>query len=186
LIWRQWKVPDRLTAQSRENNLLQKTARFPVRARLEIHVSARVIRNPAVDVAPMKNECVLFQPQTNQFCLLNITATFIWNQLERSYAVSELAQTLCDHYDGVSSADAVRDVEQTVNNLLFLNCLTSAEMVSLTAASPSVDEKLTHSPITREKKAKPKYEAPQTKVLTEQEVLSSFQVTAAGTAMWWG
>ena len=149
-------------------------------------MAARVIRNSAVDVAPMKNECVLFQPQTNQFCLLNVTATFIWNQLERPNTVSELGQTLCDHYEGVSFTDAVLDAEHTVSNLLSLNCLTSIEMASLTVSGPSVDEKLAHPPITREKEARPKYEAPQTKVLTEQEVLSSFQVTAAGTAMWWG
>ena len=32
---------------------------------------------------------------------------------------------------------------------------------------------------------KPKYQAPQIMVMTEQEVLSAFQVTAAGTNMWW-
>jgi hypothetical protein len=32
---------------------------------------------------------------------------------------------------------------------------------------------------------KPKYQAPQIRVMTEQEVLSAFQVTAAGTNMWW-
>ena len=37
----------------------------------------------------------------------------------------------------------------------------------------------------REIGTKPKYEVPQVKVLTEQEVLSAFQVTAAGTSMWW-
>ncbi len=36
-----------------------------------------------------------------------------------------------------------------------------------------------------ESQAKPKYQAPQVKVMTEQEVLSAFQVTAAGTNMWW-
>jgi hypothetical protein len=36
-----------------------------------------------------------------------------------------------------------------------------------------------------ENQAKPKYEAPQIKVMTEQEVLSAFQVTAAGSTMWW-
>ena len=36
-----------------------------------------------------------------------------------------------------------------------------------------------------EKRPKPKYETPQIKVMTEQEVLSAFQVTAAGTTMWW-
>jgi Coenzyme PQQ synthesis protein D (PqqD) len=91
-------------------------------------MAVKVLRNPVVDAALMKNECVLFQPQTNQFCLLNGTATFIWNQLEQPYTVSELAQTLCDHFDGVSSTEAMQDVEQAVNELLSLNCLTSSQI----------------------------------------------------------
>jgi hypothetical protein len=91
-------------------------------------MAVKVVRNPAVDVAPMKNECVLFQPQTNQFCLLNVTATFIWHQLERPHSFSELAQALCDHFDGVSSTEAIQDVEQTVNELLSLNCLTTSQI----------------------------------------------------------
>jgi hypothetical protein len=46
-------------------------------------------------------------------------------------------------------------------------------------------ENLKQSPITPEKQPRPKYEPPQIKVLTEEEVLSAFQVTAAGTSMWW-
>jgi hypothetical protein len=41
------------------------------------------------------------------------------------------------------------------------------------------------STATKEVKQKPKYEAPRTRVMTEEEVLSAFQVTAAGTTMWW-
>jgi hypothetical protein len=89
-------------------------------------MAVKVVRNQAVYVAPMKDESVLFQPQTNQFCLLNVTATFIWNQLEHPYTVSELAQTLCDHFDGVRSPEAIQDVEQIVNKLLTLNFLTSS------------------------------------------------------------
>ena len=85
----------------------------------------RVSRNPAVDFAPVTNECVLFQPQTNQFCLLNSTATFVWSQLDQPCTTSELAQTLCDHFDGVSFSEAIQDVELTVNELLSLKCLTS-------------------------------------------------------------
>jgi hypothetical protein len=33
--------------------------------------------------------------------------------------------------------------------------------------------------------SKPKYAPPKIKVLNEAEVLSSFQVTAAGGTMWW-
>jgi Coenzyme PQQ synthesis protein D (PqqD) len=91
-------------------------------------MGVKVYRNSAVDFAPMKSESVLFQPQTNQFCLLNGTATFLWGQLERPCTISEIAQKLCDHFDGVSLTDAIRDVEQTVNQLLSLNFLTSSQV----------------------------------------------------------
>jgi len=41
------------------------------------------------------------------------------------------------------------------------------------------------SQIVNDNQPRPKYEAPQVRVMTEQEVLSAFQVTAAGTHMWW-
>lgn len=91
-------------------------------------MTVTVSRNSAVDFAPMKNESVLFQPQTNQFCLLNVTATFLWGQLERPCTISEIAEKVCDHFDGVSLTDAIRDVEQTVNQLLSLNFLTSSQV----------------------------------------------------------
>ena len=89
-------------------------------------MAAKMSRNPAVDFAPMKNEGVLFQPQTNQFCLLNVTATFLWNQLERPCTISELAQMLCEDFDGNNFTEAIRDVEQAVTELRSLNCLTSS------------------------------------------------------------
>lgn len=33
--------------------------------------------------------------------------------------------------------------------------------------------------------AKPEYQAPAVRVMSEAEVLSAFQVTAAGTGTWW-
>jgi len=47
-----------------------------------------------------------------------------------------------------------------------------------------LNENTKDSPIDQ-KETKAKYEAPRIKVLTEEEVLSAFQVTAAGTTMWW-
>jgi hypothetical protein len=38
---------------------------------------------------------------------------------------------------------------------------------------------------TLEDSSKPKYAPPKIKVLNEAEVLSAFQVTAAGGTMWW-
>ena len=48
-----------------------------------------------------------------------------------------------------------------------------------------MEEKQKDSTTIKEAEQKPKYEAPRIRVMTEQEVLSSFQVTAAGTSMWW-
>ena len=33
--------------------------------------------------------------------------------------------------------------------------------------------------------SKPKYETPRVRVMNEEEALSAFQVTAAGSGMWW-
>ena len=85
----------------------------------------KISRNPAVDYTPMKNECVLFQAQTNQFCLLNSTATFVWNLLEQPRTVSELADALCTHFEGASKEQVGQDVEETVNQLQALSFVLS-------------------------------------------------------------
>ena len=58
--------------------------------------------------------------------------------------------------------------------------------LTICVRSTSLDEKQKLLPKPPEKEQRPKYEAPRIKVLTEEEVLSAFQVTAAGTHMWWG
>jgi hypothetical protein len=38
-------------------------------------------RDASIEVAPLQEETILLDPGQNRFCLLNRTATFIWNQL---------------------------------------------------------------------------------------------------------
>ena len=90
-------------------------------------MSVQVSRNPTVDFAPMRNESVLFQPKTNQFCLLNTTATFLWTQLDQPRSVNELADRLCQRFDAVNINDALRDVEKVVEELRSLECVVSSE-----------------------------------------------------------
>jgi hypothetical protein len=85
----------------------------------------KLVRNPAVDFTPMRNESVLFHPQTNQFCMLNISATYVWSLLEQPRTISELAEATCDRFEGVSVPQAVRDVEKTVNQLQSLSLVLS-------------------------------------------------------------
>jgi len=91
-------------------------------------MGAQVSRNPSVDFVPMKQESVLFQPKTNQFCLLNATATFLWTQLDQPRSVSELADKLCQRFDAVNMNDALRDVEKVVEELRSLECVVSSEV----------------------------------------------------------
>lgn len=48
-----------------------------------------------------------------------------------------------------------------------------------------MEEKQKDSTTIKQAEQKPKYETPRIRVMTEEEVLSAFQVTAAGTSMWW-
>ena len=89
-------------------------------------MSVQVSRNPSVDFAPMKNESVLFQPKTNQFCLLNVTSTFLWTQLDQPRSISELADRLSQCFDSVTVTDALRDVEKLVEELRSLEYLVSS------------------------------------------------------------
>jgi hypothetical protein len=91
-------------------------------------MAAQVSRNPSVDFAPMKNESVLFQPKTNQFCLLNATATFLWTQLDQPRSVSELADRLCECFDAVNMNATLRDIEKLVEELSSLECVVLSEV----------------------------------------------------------
>jgi hypothetical protein len=48
-----------------------------------------------------------------------------------------------------------------------------------------MEEKQKDATTIKQAEQKPKYEVPRIRVMTEEEVLSAFQVTAAGTSMWW-
>jgi len=90
-------------------------------------MQTRFSRNPLVDFVPLKGEAVLFHSQTNQFCLLNTTAAFVWSLLERPCSVTDLAMALNDHFDGVNLPEAIEDVGRTASELLNLNFVLSSD-----------------------------------------------------------
>ena len=71
-------------------------------------------RNPTVEAAPMSGETVLYSPDTNRFCVLNETATFIWEALEEPHTERQLCDRLLEQFDGVDLSVAERDVEATL------------------------------------------------------------------------
>ena len=72
-------------------------------------------RNPTVEAAPMSGETVLYNPDTNQFCVLNETAAFIWEALEEPKTQRQLCDGLLAEFEGVDLEAAERDVEATLS-----------------------------------------------------------------------
>ena len=78
-------------------------------------------RMPSVEAAPMQDETVLFNPDTNKFCVLNASAALVWQTLETPQPAAVLANQLCEAFDGVSADQALRDVETALQQLQSLS-----------------------------------------------------------------
>jgi len=87
----------------------------------------RFQKNPQVEVAPMNDESVLFNPNNNKFCTLNRTATFIWDQLAQPRSPEELAALVGDAFQGVTSDRALGDVQTAMENFLAVDCVVRVE-----------------------------------------------------------
>ena len=74
-------------------------------------------RSPGIESSAMRLESLLFDPETNKFCLLNETATFLWERLETPATAAQLAEDLCGAFDGVETAEARRHVEELLGRL---------------------------------------------------------------------
>ena len=71
-------------------------------------------RNPTVEAAPMGGETVLYSPDTNRFCVLNETASFIWEALQEPHTERQLCERLLAEFDEVDLTVAERDVAETL------------------------------------------------------------------------
>jgi len=69
----------------------------------------------------MQGETILFNSQTNTFCVLNASAAVVWNQLETPQETDALADSLCRAFDGVSAEQARRDVEAALKEFASLS-----------------------------------------------------------------
>ncbi len=78
-------------------------------------------RSAAIEMAPLQEETILFDPQKNQFCLLNRTAAFIWNQLATPTSSDTLGAKICQSFSGVALDNAVRDANCALQEMRSLN-----------------------------------------------------------------
>ena len=83
----------------------------------------RFQRNSQVEVAPLKEESVLFNPQNNKFCVLNETANFLWQYLEQPRTVEEMVAALRTSFTHADRSDLSKDVEEAVEQLAAVQCV---------------------------------------------------------------
>lgn len=140
-------------------------------------------RNSAVEMAPLQDETILLDPGQNRFCVLNRTATFIWNQLARTLTTEALAAEICGNFSGIVMETALSDADRTLRLLVSLKLVVDesgepGNDCDETTSPPSIATGSGHSDL-------PAYEPPHITAMNENEVLSAFQVPVVATT-WWG
>jgi hypothetical protein len=87
-------------------------------------VGDRFQQNAAVEAAPLEDEVILLDPETNQFCILNKTASAIWTRVAQPATSTEIAADIQAQFADVTEAEALRDVEETLRQLMDLRLIT--------------------------------------------------------------
>ena len=77
----------------------------------------------------MQGETILFNAQTNTFCVLNASATEVWNGLATPQESDALASRICRTFDGVTPEQARRDVEQALKEFTSLSLVVAQSQV---------------------------------------------------------
>lgn len=80
-------------------------------------------RNTKVETAPMTGETVLFNPDNNKFCVLNATASIIWQILDQPRTVDEVAIKLTEHFSNVDYVKAEQDTLRALIELDKIGCV---------------------------------------------------------------
>jgi hypothetical protein len=69
----------------------------------------------------MQGETILFNSQTNTFCVLNASAAVVWNELATPAGVDSLASRICESFRGVTAEQARQDVETALEHFASLS-----------------------------------------------------------------
>jgi hypothetical protein len=84
-------------------------------------VSQQFAQAPHIEMAPMHGETILFNPESNKFCVLNQTAAFVWTKLENPSTADALVNELCRSFDSASAGEVEKDVTKVLEEMQRLN-----------------------------------------------------------------
>ena len=75
------------------------------------------VRNQGVEGAPMRDESILFVPESESYCVLNQSATALWEALEAPATESDLAATLAERFEGATVEAVLDDVRAALEQM---------------------------------------------------------------------
>jgi coenzyme PQQ synthesis protein D (PqqD) len=81
-------------------------------------MSDRYRQNPAVEAAALQDETILLHPETNQFCILNHTASVIWSKVGEVASSEEIAAEISAKFADVTEVEALRGVEEALRQMV--------------------------------------------------------------------
>lgn len=79
---------------------------------------ARYTANPAVSCGDEHDGAVLFNPDTNDTTIVNLTGRALWAFLETPRTIDEMAVYLVETYQGATAEQATKDATQFVQSLV--------------------------------------------------------------------
>jgi hypothetical protein len=146
----------------------------------EIYMRTLFVATEGVETAPLSNGSVVYNLNTGKFIMLNRSAHRVWSALAEPHTEQELVDALGQSYPGIDALLARQAVSDSLRELQRLelavdrhdNGNPTADALHGSAAEPGGD-----------------FEAPSVKVLSEEDLLRVFQMTAAEISVascWWG
>ena len=72
---------------------------------------------PTVEAAPLEDGMILLDPETNQFSVLNPTATAIWTRVAQPATSEEIAAEIRARFEEVGGG-VLADVEETLRQMV--------------------------------------------------------------------
>lgn len=81
---------------------------------------SKLLRNPAIEEAPLESDLMLFDPESSKFYVLNRTMAFVWRECDGEKTVSAILDRMTRQFSGVDPRSAGQDVQAAVDQLVSL------------------------------------------------------------------
>ena len=87
-------------------------------------MSDRYQQRAAIEAAPLEDGMILLDPETNEFSVLNQTASAVWTRVAQPATSEEIATEIAAQFAEVTAAAARSDVEAALRQMVERKLIT--------------------------------------------------------------